>query len=213
MHQKVRRGGGDATQGRAIMARKPKAGVGKPARPEPATGLLGLGQARREGKAPESAEERAARMALALALMETPETKLAEARALFDRLCSMMGEDEARAQWQEIAKRRRGRPLKVNQKRAEELCRLFDSVAHWIGRYDETLGRKVKPDTIIKIMAEIDMSRKGGQSVEAVAQEIRRALDARKAKHGLHSAPEAKRKRGRPKAGTIPPPVVTKIAD
>lgn len=196
------------------MARKPtKAGAGEPARPEPGTGLLGLGQARLEGKAPESAEERAARMALALALMETPETKLAEARALFERLCGMMGEDEARAQWQAITKRRRGRPLKVNPKRAEELCRLFDSVGHWIGRYDETLGRKVHRDTIIKIMAEIDMGRKGGQSVEAVAQEIRRALRDRKAKNGLLPAPEAKRKRGRPKAGTIRPPVVTKISD
>jgi hypothetical protein len=162
------------------MARKPtKAGAGEPARPEPGTGLLGLGQARLEGKAPESAEERGARMALALALTETPETKLAEARALFDALCRTMGKDEARAQWQAIAKRRRGRPLKVNQRRAEELCRLFDSVAHWIGRYDETLGRKVEQDTIIKLMAEMVMSRKGGQSVEAVAQEIRRALRAR----------------------------------
>jgi hypothetical protein len=174
------------------MARKPtKAGAGEPARPEPGTGLLGLGQARLEGKAPERAEARAARMALALALMETPETKLAEARALFDRLCRMMGKDEARAQWQAIAKRRRGRPLKVNQRRAEELCRLFDGVAHWIGRYDETLGRKVEQDT----------------------QEIRRALRDRKAKNGLLPAPEAKRKRGRPKADTIPPPVVTKISD
>ncbi|MCA3361569.1 MAG: hypothetical protein INF74_06435 [Roseomonas sp.] len=182
------------------MARKPKAGAGEPARPEPAADLFGLGQARLEGKALQDEEARAdffRRMALAQALIakaETPETKLIEARALFDALCRMMGESKARAQWQAIAKRRRGRPLKVNQKRADLLCRMFDGVAHWIGRYDATLGRKVQPNTVITILAEILIRKEGGHSKEAKAQEIRRALRARE----------------KQRAGA---PVVTKIGD
>lgn len=182
------------------MARKPKAGAGEPARPEP------------EGKAPETAEERAFRMALARELMATPDEKLAEARVLFERLCAMMGESKARAQWQAIAKRPRGRPPKMNQERAEALCRWFDGGADWIGRYDEKLGRKLERDTIIRIMAEILVSKKGGQSIEAKAQEIRRALRARDAEKGMIFGMKPKRQRGRPKASGEAP-VMTKISD
>ncbi|MFN7306144.1 MAG: hypothetical protein ACK5TQ_06135 [Acetobacteraceae bacterium] len=167
------------------MGRKPKAGAGEPAPPapeagaetmKPETGLFGLPQASLLGflwqaKLPD--------MGLALELMATPETKLAEARALFETLCRMVGDDKARAQWQAIAKRRRGRPAKSDEQRAALFYAMFDAVAGCIGRYDELLGRVVQQDTIVKMMAEIFTREGSAHSEEAKAQEIRRALRAR----------------------------------
>ena len=154
------------------MARKPKAGA-QTVKPEaglfglPQASLLGLWQA----KLPD--------MALARGLMATPETKLAEARALFEAVCRMVGDDKARAQWQAIAKRRRGRPAKSDEQRAAVFYAMYDAVEGWIGRYDELLGRVVQRDTIVKIMAEIITREESAHSEEAKAQEIRRALRAR----------------------------------
>ena len=201
MHQGARAGGEPTSphHGRAVMARKPKAGAGEPAPPEP------------EGKAPESAEERAFRMALALELMATPETKLAGARALFETLCRMVGDDKARAQWQAIAKRRRGRPAKSNEQRAAFLCAMFDAVAgDWLGREEPGNARKVTRDRIIKQQAAFLMEKQGGQSVDAIAQEIRRAIEAR-TPHPF--GVKLERPRGRPRHGDLPSLKMTKISD
>lgn len=181
------------------MARKPKAGAGEAVPPEP------------EGKAPESVEERAYRMALALELMATPETKLAEARALFEALCRMVGDDKARAQWQAIAKRRRGRPAKSNEQRAAFLCAMFDAVAgDWLGREEPGNARKVTRDRIIKQQAAFLWEKQAGQSVEAIAQEIRRAIKAR-TPHPF--GVKLERPRGRPRHGDLPSLKMTKISE
>lgn len=182
------------------MARKPEAGAGEPARPEPEGGLFGLGQ----GKPPESAEERAfSDKLLARALMAAPEPKttISEAKTLFRLLCIILGRDEARDIWEEIAKRPPGRPPKVNQERREYLCARFD-------RMKEETGRKLKPDTIVKKLALDLMKEEGGHSPEAKAEDIRRALRARYRK-GLVFGMAPKRRRGRPKASGGAP-VMTK---